>query len=158
LVDGSESRGSEAVKRFAAVAAFALCTFGASAANAIVLGKPVHGLAMYGEPKLPPDFTHYPFNNPDAPKGGVLTRAAIGTFDSFNAFIFKGNKPHPAIIQYMGNGHYFYFNEPLMARTADEPGVWYCLVCETVEMAPDRMWIEFSIRPEARFHDGSSRR
>lgn len=124
-------------------------------AHALVLGKPVHGLNIYGEVRYPADFTHFPYNNPNAPKGGTLTRGAIGTFDSFNAFAFKGNKPSPAIFQYMGNGHYFYFNEPLMARSQDEPGVWYCLVCETVELSPDRLWIEYTLRPEARFHDGS---
>lgn len=139
----------------ALVAVFALAALSISPSHALVLGKPVHGLNIYGEPRFPADFSHFPYNNPDAPKGGTLTRGAIGTFDSFNAFSFKGNKPSPAIIQYMGNGHYFYFNEPLMVRSADEPGVWYCLVCETVELSKDRLWIEYTLRPEARFHDGS---
>jgi len=132
----------------------ALLALGAPA-HALVLGKPVHGISMYGEPRYPADFTHFSFHNPDAPKGGTLTRASIGTFDSFNAFAFKGNKPHPGLIHYMGNAHYMYFNEALTIRTPDESGTWYCLVCETIEIAPDRLSIEYAIRPQARFHDGS---
>ncbi len=127
----------------------------ADTAHAIVRGKPVHGLALYGEPKYGPDFEHFEYVNPNAPKGGTLTRGLIGTFDSFNAFSFKGTPPHPAILQYMANGSFFYFNEPLMARGADEPMALYCLICETVEVAEDNTWIEYTIRPEARFHDGS---
>lgn len=135
------------------LAAFA--TTATSPADAYVLGKPVHGLTLYGEPKLPADFTHYPYANPDAPKGGTLHMGAIGTFDSFNAFSFKGTKPSPGIIQYMGNGWFFYFNEPLMVHGSDEPWVNYCLICKTVEVAPDKRSMEFELRPEARFHDGS---
>lgn len=128
---------------------------GAAPAHALVTGEPVHGLSIYGAPRYPAGFTHFSYLNPDAPKGGTLTRATIGTFDSFNAFSFKGNKPSPGIIHYLGAAHYMYFNEALMVRGADEPGTWYCLVCETVEVAPDRLWVEYSLRPEARFHDGT---
>lgn len=124
-------------------------------AQALVTGKPVHGIALYGEPKYGPDFTHFAYHNPNAPKGGTLNRASIGTFDSFNAFSFKGNKPSPGVIHYSGAANYMYFNESLTIRSANEPGTWYCLLCETVEVAPDRMSIEYSLRPEARFHDGS---
>ena len=124
-------------------------------AHAIVRGKPVHGLALYGEPKYRTEFEDFEYVNPNAPKGGTLTRGLIGTFDSFNAFSFKGTPPHPAILQYAGNGSFFYFNETLMARGADEPMALYCLICKTVEVAEDNTWIEYTIRPEARFHDGS---
>lgn len=133
----------------------AALTLGGAPAHALVTGKPVHGLTLYGEPKLPADFPYYPYANPDAPKGGTMVRSAIGTFDSFNAFSFKGNKPHPGIIHAMGNGWFFYFNEPLMVHGSDEPWVNYCLICETVEVAPDRRSMEFALRPEARFHDGT---
>ena len=68
------------MKRLAAVA-IALGLLGSSAAHAYVLGKPVHGLTLYGEPKFPADVSHYPFVNPDAPKGGTMVRSAIGTGD-----------------------------------------------------------------------------
>lgn len=132
----------------------AVLTLSVGPAHALVTGRPVHGLTLYGEPKLPADFTHYPYANPDAPKGGTMVRSSIGTFDSFNAFSFKGNKPSPGIIHYMGNGWFFFFNEPLMVHGSDEPWVNYCLICETVEVAPDRRSMEFVLRPEARFHDG----
>lgn len=135
-------------------AVFLLCGAGSSA-NAMVRGKPVHGLSLYGEPKFGPDITHFPFVNPGAPKGGIFRRRAIGTFDSFNAFSFKGNPPYPGFIHYMGNGSFFYFNEPLMERSADEPMTSYCLLCETVEFAEDGFSIEYSLRPEAHFQDGS---
>ena len=51
----------------------------------------VHGLAISGEPAHKPGFTHFPYVNPEAPVGGRLTRAAIGSFDSTNPFILKGN-------------------------------------------------------------------
>lgn len=124
-------------------------------AEAYVRGKPVHGLSLYGEPKYGPDIKYFPYVNPDAPKGGTFRRRLIGTFDTFNAFSFKGTPPFPGIVHYAGNGSYFYVNEPIMARGADEAGTWYCLLCETAELAEDGRSIEFALRPEARFHDGA---
>ena len=124
-------------------------------AHALVRGKPTHGIAMYGEPKYGHDTKYFPFLNPGAPKGGVLRRRQIGTFDSFNSFTLKGNPPFPGIVHYSGNGTFFYVNEPIMVRSADESGAWYCLICETVEVAEDGLSLEYVLRPEARFHDGS---
>ncbi len=124
-------------------------------AEAMVRGKPVHGLTLFGEPKYGPDIKNFPFVNPDAPKGGNYRRRAIGTFDSFNSFAVKGNIPYPGLIHYYGNGTFFYFNEPLMSYGADEPFATYCILCETVEVAEDNKSIEFALRPEARFHDGT---
>ena len=123
--------------------------------DAMVRGKPVHGLTLYGEPKYGPDTKYFPFLNPDAPKGGIIRRRAIGTFDSFNSFAVKGNIPYPGLIHYMGNGWFFFVNEPLMQHGADEAFANYCLICETVEVAEDGFSMEFALRPEARFHDGS---
>ena len=53
-------------------------------------GVPEHGIAMHGEPKLPPGFDHQRYVNPAAPKGGRLTQGILGTFDSLNPFIVKG--------------------------------------------------------------------
>jgi len=125
-------------------------------AQALVRGKPVHGLALYGEVKYPADFKNFDYVNPDAPKGGMLRRRAIGTFDSFNPYSFKGTPPHPGIIHYMGNGTFFYFAEPLMVRSADEPMAQYCLICETVTLAEDNKSITYTLRPEARFQDGTA--
>ncbi|MDX2145234.1 MAG: extracellular solute-binding protein [Rhodospirillaceae bacterium] len=116
-------------------------------AQAIERGKPVHGLAMYGVPKHGPDFTHFDFVNPDAPKGGTLVRSNENdqTFDTFNGFTLKGSPARGIGLTY----------DTLMVDGADETFSAYCLVCETVEVAVDNTWIEYNIRPQARFHDGS---
>ena len=104
-----------------------------------------HGLAIYGEPALPPDFRHLPYADPTAPKGGRLTQAQDGSFDSLNPFIIKGNAP-AAMVPYVV--------QPLMYRSADEPFTVYGLLAETVETPPDRSWVEFTLNPKARFSDG----
>ncbi len=106
--------------------------------------RPVHGIAMHGEPALPPDFTHLPYANPDAPKGGRLTLAAIGTFDNLNPYILKGNDA-------AGSGLPF---ESLTIQNLDEAFSEYGLLAETIEMPADRSWVAFTLRPEARWHDG----
>jgi microcin C transport system substrate-binding protein len=107
-------------------------------------GVPAHGISMYGELKYGPDFQHFEYVNPDAPKGGRFRVAmAPGTFDSFNAFIIKGN---PAAL----GGVY----ETLMTESADEPFSEYGLLAKTVQTPDDRSWVAFELRPEARWHDG----
>ena len=107
--------------------------------------SPVHALSMYGDLKYGPSFTHFEYANPDAPKGGEIKLAAIGTFDSFNPYILKG-------VPAAGIGNTF---DTLMVQSDDEPFSEYGLVAETVETPPDRSWVIFNLRPEARFHDGS---
>src|SRR5690606_2222563 len=102
-----------------------------------------HAIAMHGEPNYPPDFRHFDYVNPDAPKGGTLRLAAQGTFDSFNANIPKGT---PASLA----GLY----ETLLVSSADEPFTEYGLLAESVEMPADRSSVAFTLRPEARWHDG----
>ena len=58
--------------------------------TALAQAAPKHGIAMLGDPALPPDFTHLPYANPDAPQGGELRQAITGSFDSVNPFIVKG--------------------------------------------------------------------
>ena len=105
---------------------------------------PVHAQAMHGDPKYGPDFTHFDYVNPDAPKGGELALAAIGTFDTFNGFIIKGT---PAA----GIGSVY---ETLAVGSLDEAFSSYGLLAESMEMPEDRSWIAFNLRPEARWHDG----
>ena len=105
---------------------------------------PVHALAMHGEPKYGPDFAHFEYVNPDAPKGGELALAAIGTFDTFNGFIIKGT---PAA----GIGSVY---ETLAIGSLDEAFSSYGLLAESMEMPEDRSWIGFNLRPEAHWHDG----
>src|SRR5215831_5069065 len=103
-----------------------------------------HGLAMHGDLKYGPGFKHFDYVNPAAPKDGELKQAAVGTFDSFNPFIVRGN---PAA----GIGQIY---DTLMVGSADEPFSEYGLLAETVETPPDRSWVEFTLRPNARWHDG----
>ena len=101
-----------------------------------------HAIAMHGEPKYGPDFTHFDYVNPDAPKGGTMRHGVRGTFDSFNAYIPKGNP---------GAG---WAAEHLLVSSGDEPFTEYGLIAETMEWLEDRSWVIFTLRPEARWHDG----
>lgn len=107
--------------------------------------QPAHGLAMHGAPKYPATFTHFDYVNPDAPKGGVLKMYTLGGFDSFNGFVVKGN---PAA----GTGLLY---DTLMVSAADEAFTEYGLLAETVETPEDRSWVAFTVRKQARFHDGT---
>lgn len=111
---------------------------------------PAHGIAMHGAPKLAADFTHFPYANPDAPKGGRITYALTGSFDSLNPFIGKGVAPRGLWDGLYGRNVY----DSLLARNRDEAFALYGLVAESVETALDRSWIRFRLRPEARFSDG----
>src|SRR5262249_12287902 len=92
-----------------------------------------------------PGFSHFPYVEPNAPKGGRLVLGALGTFDSLNPFIVKGVTP-PNLREYV--------YESLMARGGDEPFTLYGLIAESVEMPEDRSSITFHLRAEARFSDG----
>ena len=110
------------------------------------LAQPTHGIAMYGLPALPADFSALPYANPAAPKGGKLVVGNTGGFDSLNPFIRKGTVPWQ--LRFLGF-------ESLMGRSLDEPFTLYGLLAETIEVPDDRSWVEFTLRPEARFSDGS---
>lgn len=113
---------------------------------AMAQAAPKHGISMYGEPALPPDFVSLPYVNADAPKGGQITLGDNGGFDSLNPFVRKGNKPWQLP---------FLTHESLMGRSWDEPFTLYGLLAESIETPDDRSWVEFTLRPEARFSDGS---
>lgn len=108
--------------------------------------EPMHGIAMYGEPALPPDFVSLPQANPDAPKGGSYRWGEAGSFDSFNPFVTKGR---PAL------GISALTVETLMGRNYDEPFSLYGLLAESIDTDDRRTYVEFTLRPEARFSDGS---
>lgn len=124
-----------------ASAAFALI-FAATTAQA----EPQHGIAMYGDPLLPPDFVSLPYANPDAPTGGRIVLGEGGGFDSLNPFILKGTVPWQLR---------FLAYESLMGRSYDEPFSLYGLLAESIETGPNREWVEFTLRPEAAFSDGA---
>ncbi len=121
--------------------------FGARAAEAPAGAGTVHrahAIAMHGEPKYGAGFTHFDYVNPAAPKGGTLRQASQGGFDSFNPYIAKGNAA-------AGLGYVF---ETLLTSSDDEAFTEYGLIAETIEWPDDRSWVAFTLRPEARWHDG----
>jgi microcin C transport system substrate-binding protein len=104
-----------------------------------------HGLSTFGDLKYPPGFPHFDYVNPAAPKGGVFSTWAFGTFDSLNPFILKGNAA-------TGLGGLF---DTLMTGSDDEVDALYGLLAESIEYPADRQWAIFTLRPEARFSDGT---
>jgi peptide/nickel transport system substrate-binding protein len=128
-------------KRQLGLAALALALCAQSAA-----ADPQHGIAMYGDPELPPDFVSLPYANPDAPKGGRIVTGEVGSFDSLNPHIAKGNVPWQLR---------FLAYESLMGRNYDEPFTLYGLLAESIEVGENREWVEFVLREEAAFSDGT---
>lgn len=106
-----------------------------------------HGIAMHGEPALPPDFRHLPYANPDAPRGGRVSIGYQGTFDSLNPYNLKASSTSQGL-----TGNIF---QTLMTRSTDEPFTLYGLVAESVETDAARSYVQFRLRPEARFSDGA---
>src|SRR3954469_20195023 len=96
--------------------------------------KTLYSLSLLGEPKYPKDFKHFDYVNPDAIKGGDLKRAAIGSFDSFNPFIIKGN---PAA----GTGLLF---DTLLTPSSDEADASYGLLAESIELPDDHTWVAYN--------------
>lgn len=107
-----------------------------------------HGLSAFGNLKYAPDFAYFEYVAPDAPKGGRLSLIGSGgriTFDSFNAFILKGDA---------AQGLEYLFDS-LMVRAYDEPDSVYGLLASSASVADDGLSVTFRLRPEARFADGS---
>lgn len=111
-----------------------------------VAAEPVHAIAMHGQPKLAADFTHLPYANPEAPKGGRLRLGLAGSFDALNPLIVKGEKV---------SGVREFCVESLMTRSLDEPFSLYPLLAERVEWPEDRTSITFHLNPKAAFSDGT---
>lgn len=106
-----------------------------------------HGIGVFDELKLPADFDHLPYVNPDAPKGGEIAEAIPNStgFDNYNPFTFRGRAAVLSTIML----------ETILTGTADEVGAAYCLLCESLEYPESRDWVIFKLRPEARFSDGT---
>jgi peptide/nickel transport system substrate-binding protein len=109
---------------------------------------PTGAIAMYGSPALPADFSHLPYANPDAPKGGKLVVGFEGTFDSLNPFNLKAGSTAQGI-----NGNIY---QTLMTRSLDEPFTLYGLVAKSIETDPARSYATFRVDPRARFSDGAA--
>lgn len=129
------------MQRVSAVAAALLLLAAASGAQA----APSEGLSLYGDLKYKPGFTHFDYTNPAAPKGGTMRYSAIGTFDTLNPYVVNG-------VPAAGIGLVF---DTLMAASQDEPASEYGLVAESADLAPDKLSVLYTLRKEARFHDGT---
>lgn len=125
--------------------------FGAS--RAAEGGTEAHGMSVFGDLKYPADFHHFDYVNASAPKGGMFSlipsvrayNQSYQTFNSLNAFILKGEGAQGMDMTF----------SPLMVRASDEPDAMYGLVAKSVQISPDKLTYRFTLRPEARFHDGS---
>jgi microcin C transport system substrate-binding protein len=132
------------------VGAISVAQFGSSVAEP---GPEMHGLSVFGDLKYPADFHHFDYVNLAAPKGGVfstiptsrLHNQSFFTFNSLNAFILKGEGACGMELTFA----------TLMARAGDEPDAVYGQVAKSVLISPDRLTYRFTLRPEARFHDGA---
>ena len=113
-----------------------------------------HGMSAFGDLALPQDFPHFPYVNPNAPKGGaysevISSRGYNGsflTFNSLNGYILKGE----------GAFGLDYTYATLMVRSGNEPDAMYGLAARAVRVSDDGLTYTFLLRPEAKFHDGSA--
>jgi microcin C transport system substrate-binding protein len=110
--------------------------------------EPRHGISAFGELKYKPDFKHFDYANPLAPKGGRMALVGPGgviTFDTFNGFILKGDPAEGLSL----------LHDTLMVRASDEPDAMYGLIAQTADIAADKLSVTFKLRPDAKFADGS---
>lgn len=109
------------------------------------IASPTHGIAMHGDLKYGPDFRHFDYVNPDAPKGGTLRLSVrSNSFDSFNPFIVKG-------VSAAGVSELY---QSLTVHSEDEAFSEYGLIAEKILLPEDRSWVSFELNPLARFSDG----
>jgi microcin C transport system substrate-binding protein len=112
-----------------------------------------HGISSFGDLKYPPDFPHFGYVDPKAPKGGTFSQIGPNTiynqnpltFNSFNSYILSGDAAQGMELTFAS----------LMTRANDEPDAMYGLAARSVRISADRLTYRFALRPEARFHDGS---
>ncbi len=118
-----------------------------------LFGEERHGLSAFGDLKYPPDFAHFAYVRPDAPKGGTLSQVGpsilynqnFNTFNSLNTYVLRGDGA-----QGMQNTF-----ATLMVTAQDEPDSIYGLVAQSVAVSEDGLVYRFRLRPEATFHDGT---
>ncbi|NQX74027.1 MAG: ABC transporter substrate-binding protein [Epibacterium sp.] len=110
-----------------------------------------HGYSFYGDLKYPADYAHFDYVNPNAPKGGEISIAFVGSLDSMNPYSGKGRAHLFSIYPYES----LLGDAPSTSAPADVYGEQYCLLCERLEYPADKPWVIFHMRPEARFSDGT---
>lgn len=105
-----------------------------------------HGTALIGTPKYPAEFSQFDYVNPDAPTGGIVRLADSGSFDTLNPILPKGETP-------AGLGHLY---DTLMVTAFDEQSAMYGLIADGLKYPKDYSWVTYQLRPNARWHDGTS--
>ena len=103
-----------------------------------------HAVALHGDVKYGPDFTHFDYVNPDAPKSGEVVLAAIGSYDSFHSFISEGITPSGLGIIY----------DTLTTQSLDEPFTEYGLIAKSIEIPADNSYVQYTLYDDAYWHDG----
>lgn len=103
-----------------------------------------HGYAVFSKLKYDRNFKSFDYVNPEAPKGGEMKYHHVGSFDSLNSFILKGNSA-PGLLETF---------DTLMTPAGDEPNSSYGLIAESIEYPKDKKWVIFNLHPEAKWHDG----
>jgi len=112
-----------------------------------------HGYSFFGNLKYPADYPHFDYVNPDAPKGGEISLYAPGTFDSMNPYSRKGRAGRLSWMVYESLlGASEATGEPLPGDAYNEG---YGLLAEKLEYDAGKTWVIFTMRPEARFADGT---
>ena len=114
-------------------------------AGSVAHAAPSEVMSLFGDLKYAPGFTHFDYVNPQAPKGGTIRYSAIGTYDTLNPFVIKG-------VPAAGIGMIF---DTLSASSEDEPASEYGLAAKSIDLAPDKLSVLYTLRKEARFHDGT---
>jgi microcin C transport system substrate-binding protein len=149
-----KGRGAGLSRREALKLAGAGVALAASRPFAWAAGKSgLHGLSVFGDLKYGPDFRHFDYVDPAAPKGGRMNfqppnwtynQSAL-TFNTLNSFVLRGDSPPRMELTF----------DALMARADDEPDSVYGLVAESVAVSEDGNGYTFTLREGPRFHDGS---
>ncbi len=135
------------------VTAGALASASSTLRVAVAAKTERHGISAFGDLKYPPDFTHFDFVNPAAPKGGLFSQIGPGrqfnqnflTFNSLNSYILKGDAAQGMELTFA----------TLMSRADDEPDAMYGNAARAVIISDDGLTYRYLMRPEARFHDGT---
>ena len=148
LLLGTPMAGAVQAASIAAAAAQPASAPATAADGEVFTGRWVHAFAAYGAPKYGPDFKHFEYVNPDAPKGGTIKLKnpdRRSSFDKYNPWTTRGNAPAGVLI---------WMVESLAHLGQDEPMAMYGLLAESLNVAPDLGAVSFRIRPEARFNNG----
>src|SRR6201992_4003304 len=137
--------------RWSAIRKAVVLSFAAMLGCSLAQAQESHAIAMHGAPAVGADFTHLPYFNPDAPKGGRLVWGLLGTFDSLNSMIVRGIPVQQVRSYGFERG---YTIESLMARGENEPFTLYGLLAKTVETDDARDFVTFHLDERAHFSDG----